>query len=48
MREAARRAKGFRLAVENIGGGHVWSGAQAGEFLKRVKERQRRHHVGPE
>ena len=38
MREAARRAKGFRLAVENIGGGHVWSGAQAGEFLKRVKE----------
>jgi sugar phosphate isomerase/epimerase len=38
IREAARRAKGFRLAVENIGGGHVWSGAQAGEFLKRVKE----------
>jgi len=37
IREAARRAKGFRLAVENIGGGHVWSGAQAGEFLKRVK-----------
>ena len=38
MREAARRAKGFQLAVENIGGGHVWSGAQSGEFLKRVKE----------
>jgi len=38
MREAARRSKGYRLAVENIGGGHVWSGVQAGEFLKRVKE----------
>ena len=38
IREAARRAKGFQLAVENIGGGHVWSGAQSGEFLKRVKE----------
>jgi L-ribulose-5-phosphate 3-epimerase len=38
VREAARRAKGFRLAVENIGGGHVATGAQAGEFLKRVKE----------
>jgi L-ribulose-5-phosphate 3-epimerase len=35
--EAARRAKGYRLAVENIGGGHVWSGAQSAEFLKRVK-----------
>ncbi len=38
LREAARRAKGFRLAVENIGGGHVATGAQAGELLKRVKE----------
>ena len=38
LREAARRAKGYQLAVENIGGGHVWSGAQAGELLKRVKE----------
>jgi sugar phosphate isomerase/epimerase len=38
IREAARRSKGYRLAVENIGGGHVWSGAQSGEFLKRVKE----------
>jgi sugar phosphate isomerase/epimerase len=42
MREAARRARGFQLAVENIGGGHVWSGAQSGEFLKRVKD----HNVG--
>ena len=38
LREASRRAKGFRLAVENIGGGHVCSGAEAGAFLKRVKE----------
>jgi L-ribulose-5-phosphate 3-epimerase len=38
LREAARRAKGFRLAVENIGGGFVATGAQAGELLKRVKE----------
>jgi len=38
IREAARRAKGFRLSVENIGGGHIATGAQAGEFLKRVKE----------
>jgi len=40
LREAARRAKtgGFLLAVENIGGGHVATGAQAGELLKRVKE----------
>jgi len=37
LREAARRAKGFRLSVENIGGGHVATGAQAGELLKRVK-----------
>ena len=37
--EAARRAKpgGFRLAVENLGGGCVATGAQAGEMLKRVK-----------
>jgi sugar phosphate isomerase/epimerase len=36
--EAARRAKpgGFRLAVENLGGGCVATGAQAGEMLKRV------------
>ncbi len=40
LREAARRAKagGFRLAVENIGGGHVATGEQAGELLRRVKE----------
>jgi sugar phosphate isomerase/epimerase len=38
LREAARRAKGFRLAIENIGGGHVGTGAQASEMLKRVKE----------
>ena len=40
LREAARRAKsgGFLLSVENIGGGHVATGAQAGEQLKREKE----------
>ncbi len=40
LREAARRAKpgGFRLAVENIGGGHVATGAQSGALLRRVKE----------
>jgi sugar phosphate isomerase/epimerase len=40
LSEAARRAKagGFRLAVENLGGGCVATGAQAGEMLKRVKE----------
>ncbi len=38
LREASRRAKGYRLAVENIGGGHVATGAQAGALLKRVKE----------
>src|SRR5436190_18414255 len=37
-REAARRAKGFRLAVENIGGGHVSTGAESALFLKNVKE----------
>ena len=37
-REAARRAKGFRLAVENIGGGHVATGAHASELLKHIKE----------
>jgi L-ribulose-5-phosphate 3-epimerase len=37
-REAARRAKGFRLAIETIGGGHVWTGAQAADLLKAVKE----------
>jgi L-ribulose-5-phosphate 3-epimerase len=37
-REAARRAKGFRLAVENIGGGYVSTGAEAGMLFKNVKE----------
>ena len=37
-REAARRAKGFRLAVENIGGGHVSTGAEAALLFKNVKE----------
>ncbi len=37
-REAARRAKGFRLSIENVGGAHVATGAQAGELLKHVKE----------
>lgn len=40
LREAARRARpgGFRLAVENIGGGYVSNAAESAEFLKRVKE----------
>ena len=38
LREAARRTRGFRLCIENIGGGHVGTGAQASELLKRVKE----------
>lgn len=40
MREAARRARPgrFRLAVENIGGGHVSNGAESAEFLKRARE----------
>ena len=37
-REAARRAKGFRLAVENIGGGYVSTGAEAAMLFKNVKE----------
>jgi L-ribulose-5-phosphate 3-epimerase len=37
-REAARRAKGFRLAVENIGGGYVGTGAEAAMMFKNVKE----------
>ncbi len=36
-REAARRAKGFRLSVENIGGGYVSTGAEAALLLKNVK-----------
>jgi sugar phosphate isomerase/epimerase len=37
-REAARRAKGFRLAVENIGGGYVSTGAEGAMMFKNVKE----------
>jgi L-ribulose-5-phosphate 3-epimerase len=39
-KEASRRAKakGMRLAVENVGGSYVWSGAEAGELLKAIKE----------
>jgi sugar phosphate isomerase/epimerase len=37
--EAARRAKarGLRLALENVGQSYIWTGEQAGELLKRVK-----------
>lgn len=40
LREAARRAKagGFRLALENVGGSYIATGAQAGELLKHVKD----------
>jgi sugar phosphate isomerase/epimerase len=40
LREAARRARPgqFRLAVENIGGGHVSNAAESAELLKRVKD----------
>lgn len=37
-REAARRAKGFRLAIETIGDGYVWTAAEAAELLRHVKE----------
>jgi sugar phosphate isomerase/epimerase len=37
-REAARRAKGFRLSVENIGGGYVSTGAEAALMFRNVKE----------
>jgi L-ribulose-5-phosphate 3-epimerase len=38
LREAAKRAKqlGCRLAVENLAGSYVWTGAQAGDMLKAV------------
>ena len=40
VREAARRAKarGMRLALENVGGSYVSTGAEAAELLKNVKE----------
>lgn len=39
VREAAAKAKarGYRLAVENVGSSYVWSGAQAAQLLKNVK-----------
>ncbi len=40
VRESARRAKagGFRLALENVGGSYVSTGAQAADLLKAVPE----------
>jgi len=40
QREAARRAKakGMRLAIENLANSYVWTGAQAGEMLQAVQE----------
>ena len=40
VREAARRAhaRGFQLAVENVGQSYVWTGAEAGRLLAAVKE----------
>jgi sugar phosphate isomerase/epimerase len=40
VQESARRAKakGFRLAVENVGESYVWTGAQSAALLKAVKE----------
>lgn len=39
VNEAARRAKarGYRLALENVGGSYVSTGAEAAELLKHVK-----------
>lgn len=39
VREAARRAKsgGLRLALENVGGSYISTGAQSAELLKNVK-----------
>lgn len=39
VREAANRAKAknMRLALENVGGSYVWSGAQSADLLKAVK-----------
>lgn len=38
LREAADKAKarGFRLAIENVGSSYVWTGEQAGRLLKAV------------
>jgi sugar phosphate isomerase/epimerase len=40
VREAGRRAKarGFQLAIENVGQSYVWSGAEAAKLLAAVKE----------
>lgn len=40
VNEAARRAarRNFRLALENVGNSYVWTGAQAADLLKHVKE----------
>lgn len=40
LREASKRAqaRGFRLALENVGQSYVWSGKQAGQMLKQVRE----------
>lgn len=40
VREAAKRAKpgGFKLALENVGGSYISTGAQAAELLKNVSE----------
>ena len=40
VREASKRAQphGFQLALENVGGSYISTGAQAAELLKHVKE----------
>ena len=40
VREAARRAKkaGYQLALENVGGSYISTGAQSAELLKNVKD----------
>lgn len=34
LQEAVRRAKGFRLGIENVGQSYVWSGADAARMMK--------------
>jgi sugar phosphate isomerase/epimerase len=40
VRESAKRAskRGFKLAVENVGGSYVWTGADSAKLLAAVKE----------
>ncbi len=38
LREAAKRARGFRLAIENVGASYMWSGADSARMLKMVPE----------